>query len=328
MADPTTVNVGLAIPTRGSNVGTWDTPVNNDFTALDGLFGGVQTISVSNSNVVLTVPPGFTATPNGGPTQSQNAVLRFSGALSAGVQITLPIPGFYIVENLTTGNFVLSFRAIGSGAVVGVDQGETLHLYNDGTNVKFVNLGRIGHFEMWMGLSAMPAWVTACTNAPYLLCDGTVYNTSAFPYLGARLGSSFGGNGSTTFGVPDLRGRFPLPYDGTGTRITVANSGINGQTLGAAGGVTEFTLGTSNLPPYTPSVSQQPTFSFQWAANPHGAGGTPAVDNIQASGIVTGTTISPIRTADVQMAAQGGTSSPVITLPLTQVSGIAVIRAA
>jgi len=248
VADPTTVNVALAIPVRGTDVGTWDLPVNGDFSALDGFQGGIQAITLSNSPVTLSVPAGFTATPSAGPTQAQNAVLRFSGALSSGVTVTLPMSGYYIIENLTTGAFVTTFRAIGSGEIIAVDQGEVQHIYNDGTNVRFVNLGRIGHREYWDGLTAMPPWVASCTKPPYLLCDGTVYNFSTYPYLGARLLGAFGGNGITTFGVPDLRGRVGLPFDGTFARITVAGCGLNGQTLGAAIDTQSETLTVAQLP--------------------------------------------------------------------------------
>ena len=74
------------------------------------------------------------------------------------------------------------------------------------------------------------------TTAPlnYLACDGTVYNiadyTELAAYFNQQFGSSnfFGGNGTTTFAVPDLRGEF---LRGTGT-----NSHAN-QGSGAAVGV-------------------------------------------------------------------------------------------
>lgn len=60
------------------------------------------------------------------------------------------------------------------------------------------------------------------TTAPqdYLACDGTVYNIADYPqladYFESQFGESnhFGGNGTTTFAVPDLRGEF---LRGTGT---------------------------------------------------------------------------------------------------------------
>lgn len=71
------------------------------------------------------------------------------------------------------------------------------------------------------------------TTAPlnYLACDGTAYNISDYPELAAyfnqQFGASnhFGGNGTTTFAVPDLRGEF---LRGTGTNShTNQGSGAN-----------------------------------------------------------------------------------------------------
>lgn len=333
MADPTTTNAGLAIPSRGSDVGTWDTPVNGDFTAIDGYLGGVQTISASSSPITLTSPAGFTPTPSGGPTQAQNAILRVTGTLTASVLITLPLPGPIVVENLTTGNFILVFRAIGSGQVISVDQGEIQTIYNDGTNVRFVNLGgRIGETSIWAGLSAMPAWIGACSVPPYLLCDGSIYNFTAYPYLGKRLGSAFGGNGITTFGVPDLRGRAALPYDGTGTRITVAGCGINGQTLGAAQDKQTNALITGNLPPYTPAGAVASQVNYGGGLQ-NGSAIIQPGSNVGVGGTATGGTTLALNGnlligSTFTGNAQGGTSAPVNNVQPSQVTGIAVIRAA
>jgi microcystin-dependent protein len=66
------------------------------------------------------------------------------------------------------------------------------------------------------------------------------------------------GDGSTTFGIPDMRGRVPVGWDKMGgtaaTRITTAGSGIDGTTLGGNGGAETVTLTASQLPssiPYT-----------------------------------------------------------------------------
>ncbi len=67
----------------------------------------------------------------------------------------------------------------------------------------------------------------------YLTCDGTIYNISEYPKLAEKikegLGSYnyYGGNGTTTFAVPDLRGEF---LRGTGTNGH-ADSG-NGAAVG------------------------------------------------------------------------------------------------
>lgn len=72
-----------------------------------------------------------------------------------------------------------------------------------------------GAIFMWPGDSAP---------AGYLLLDGTVYNTVDYPNLAPLCGSKFGGNGTSTFAVPDMRGRFPwgaIPG-------TIAGAGIKG----------------------------------------------------------------------------------------------------
>jgi microcystin-dependent protein len=330
MTEPTTVNIGLVIPNTGDLVGTWGTAaINPDMSALDGYFGGVQTISVSNAPVVLTSPAGFTPSSGGGPVQSQNAVIKFTGTMSAPVQVTLPVPGYYICENLTTGAFVLSFRAIGSGQVIAVDQGEVQHLYNDGTNVKFVNLGRIGHEEMWDGLIAMPAWVTACTVPPYVLADGSIYNFSTYPYLGARFQGNFGGNGITTFGVPDRRGRMGIPYVGTGTGITSAGSGINGQTLGAAADNQSVTLTSNQIPAHNHGVTD-PGHTHTFVPSTGNAPNTSAPFLIGGTnGVTTFSGTNPIQSATTGISTQntGGGLLHTNVQP-SIVTGICVIRAA
>ena len=64
----------------------------------------------------------------------------------------------------------------------------------------------------------------------YLICDGTIYNIKDYPalaeYFKNELGSVnyFGGDGTTTFAVPDLRGEF---LRGSGTNPTTNMSGAN-----------------------------------------------------------------------------------------------------
>lgn len=253
MAEPTTSNLGLIIPSTGDLVGQWGPlALNPDFAAIDGLLGAVTTIGLSSSNVTLT-SSGASITPAPGPYQANTAILRCTGAISTNLTVTLPLPGIITIENLTTGPYTVSFAAASAGQVISTPQGSIVNVYNDGTNVRFVSgiADTPGKQEFWAGLSAIPSWVTACTVQPYLVCDGTVYNFSTYPYLGARLGGNFGGNGITTFGVPDLRGRVPLAYDGTGSRITPGISGIYGQTLGSAADNQGITLSSGQIPTIT-----------------------------------------------------------------------------
>jgi microcystin-dependent protein len=60
------------------------------------------------------------------------------------------------------------------------------------------------------------------------------------------------GDGATTFGIPDMRGRLPIGWDtmgGTASgRLTTAGSAVDGTTLGSSGGAQNVLAVQSNLP--------------------------------------------------------------------------------
>lgn len=53
-------------------------------------------------------------------------------------------------------------------------------------------------------------------------CDGTLLNISEYEILFSLLGTSFGGDGVTSFGLPDLRGRVPVHFGSNPASSTVA----------------------------------------------------------------------------------------------------------
>ena len=242
MADPTTSNKLLAIPTRGSDSGTWDLPVNGNSNALDGMFGGVTTIPLSvATTILLTVPSTGSVSPTAGPNQSQNALIKFTGTLTGNVAVSFSLPGFYIVNNqCNVSSVVVVLAPIGGTGQICAPPGRKAHIFYDGTVLDFVDMPEVGSF-MDMAVPTTPAWIVNSIPQPWLPCDGSVLNVNNYTALGNLLGSTFGGNGITTFGVPDLRARYRIPLDNQGSqgaagRITTAVSGINGTTIGAAGG--------------------------------------------------------------------------------------------
>ncbi len=219
MVDPVTPLIGFAVPTRGSDVGTWDVPVNGNSTILDNIFGLVTTKTLSSSTVTLT------------STECQANIIRVSGTLTANVNVVLPMQKSYCIENLTVGNFFVCFRSNISQLGVGVPQGSRQIVWSDGTNMKWASEDASpGDLKMFWGTAA-PTWMSAFTAsgapAPWLVCDSSSFSSVTYPYLFAVLGS-------TT--LPDLRGRTLFSLDGGTGRITAAGSGINGSTLGANGG--------------------------------------------------------------------------------------------
>jgi len=293
MAEPNTGNKLLIVPVTGDLPGTWGSAaVNPDFAAIDGMLGGSQTISLSNANVVLTVPGGTLAS-GAGPTQSQNAGITLTGTLTGNVNVTFTLPGFYTVFNLCTGNFTVTAVPAAGGNNIGLPPGRRIWIFYDGTDMTFVNMPDVGSY-MDLATTAPPSWIAACTVAPWLLCNGAVYSTSIATTLGTMLGSAFGGNGITTFGVPDLQGRLRIPLDGTGSRITAAVSGINGTTFGAAGGDQnpQAHNHTYTDPGHSHTVPIQPNENVQIGPNNYGVVSPSGANNPTTSSSQIGITIN------------------------------------
>ncbi len=84
----------------------------------------------------------------------------------------------------------------------------------------------------------------------YALCDGATIAISANPPLFALLDTAFGGDGRTTFNLPDMRGRAPV-HQG------------NGYQRGYAGGVETVTLSPVTLPQHTHTFNATNTTDSQ-----------------------------------------------------------------
>jgi microcystin-dependent protein len=89
----------------------------------------------------------------------------------------------------------------------------------------------IGSIILWPMTWAPKGW---------MLCDGRILQIGQYTYLYSLLGTYFGGNGTTTFALPDLRGRVPV---GTGQGTGLANVTLGEKTTQNASG----TGGTAQL---------------------------------------------------------------------------------
>lgn len=100
--------------------------------------------------------------------------------------------------------------------------------------------------EAFLAGMMMPYAGTAAPSG-WLLCDGTAVSRTTYSALFAVTGTAYGvGNGSTTFNLPDLRGRVPAGKAATGTFAT----------LGGSGGAETVTLtaAQSGIPDHSHSV--------------------------------------------------------------------------
>ena len=98
----------------------------------------------------------------------------------------------------------------------------------------------------------------------WLLCYGQAVSRTTYANLFAVIGTTYGvGDGSTTFTLPDLRGRVAAGKDNMGgsaaSRLTnsgTGNPGIAGTALGAVGGVDRHTITVAQMPTHAHDSNQ------------------------------------------------------------------------
>jgi len=130
-------------------------------------------------------------------------------------------------------------------------------LYNASSGIFFLHNFFGNPYLIPIGAS-IDFWGSTAPNSSFVLPYGQAISRTTYAMLFSLLGTTYGtGDGSSTFNIPDLRGRVVAGKDDMGgssaNRLTAADDGLNGDNLGATGGRETQTLETSNLPPYTPS---------------------------------------------------------------------------
>ncbi|WP_451988207.1 phage tail protein [Azospirillum endophyticum] len=127
----------------------------------------------------------------------------------------------------------------------------------------------------------MVPWNWAPNN--YQLCQGQTLSIQQYMALYSLMATTFGGNASTQFNLPNLQGRAPI---GTGN--------FNGTffTLGAQTGSIGTTLSVANLPPHNHAATFTPVTGNQIVTIPAGSGGMTITAGMAAS-TTTGTAAAP-----------------------------------
>jgi microcystin-dependent protein len=97
----------------------------------------------------------------------------------------------------------------------------------------------------------------------YARCDGQLLPIRQNTALFSLLGTTYGGNGTTTFALPNLNGRVPL---GAGQ-----GPGLSYYDLGQTGGLEEVTLQPTEMPAHTHSVALTYSRDMGTTASPENA---------------------------------------------------------
>lgn len=240
----------LEKPAAGDQIGTWGTAsINPDLDVIDAGMGQRTTIDGSAGSVVLSAA------------QFRCAQITINSTLLASITLTFPtsFTGPYTMYHAAAGSstftITLTTTAAGGEAIC-CKPGELFDIFNNGTNIRFRNLGHVGTRWSYIG-SSVPNWVSGCTVPPYLNEDGTTFSSATYPQLAALIGTT----------LPDSRGRANATLNqGTG-RLTSSQAGVDGNTNFAAGGTQTTTLSSVNIPnyalPVTESAHGHPTFMSQ-----------------------------------------------------------------
>lgn len=111
----------------------------------------------------------------------------------------------------------------------------------------------VGEVRIFAGNFAPSGW---------MLCEGQLLPISEYETLFNLIGTTYGGDGQSTFALPDMRGRIPLHFG-------------NGFTLAETGGVEEVTLTVAQIPAHNHPVLA--------TANP-ASGTAPSINVLPATG--------------------------------------------
>jgi len=115
-----------------------------------------------------------------------------------------------------------------------------------------IPVGSLGNAPNPIDAGTIVSWAKDSTPTGWLQCDGSAVSRSTYAALFTAIGTTYGtGDGSSTFNLPDLRGRTVCGKDNMGgsaaNRITSAVT-VDGTVLGQTGGSQSHTLTEAQLP--------------------------------------------------------------------------------
>ena len=105
----------------------------------------------------------------------------------------------------------------------------------------------VGEIRMFAGNFAPAGW---------MFCEGQLLPISEYETLFNLIGTTYGGDGQSTFALPDLRGRIPLHFG-------------NGFTLAETGGVETVTLTVSQIPAHSHPLLATSSIASQQNVSPN-----------------------------------------------------------
>lgn len=167
-------------------------------------------------------------------TSTSRGVIQLAGDLS-GTALAPTVPGLASKANTSHTHAATDITYAGSTNLSATNVEAALdELDSEKISTTDPRLSPAGMVTQFAGSTAPTGW---------LLCDGATVSRTTYASLFAVIGTTYGaGDGSTTFGLPNLKGRVPAGRDVAQTEF---------DTLGETGGAKTHTLTTSELPSHS-----------------------------------------------------------------------------
>jgi len=195
-------------------------------------------VTVNSSETALYVTNGTTVVPVSRSNYTSLTATNITATVLTATSITTSIldaSAITLTGNVTAANAVISSKVCAST------------YFGSGANLTGIVAVPSGAVFPFAGASAPSG---------FILCFGQAINRSTYSDLFTAIGTTYGtGDGSSTFNLPDLRGRAVAGQDDMGgssaNRLTAQTGGVNGDTLGGTGGVETHTLTEAQSPTIT-----------------------------------------------------------------------------
>jgi hypothetical protein len=157
------------LPTVAGDSGAWGDILNDTTLAgFDKNIGGIVAKSLTNADVTLSAA------------ESQNAIVRLTGTLSASVQITTSCAGFHLVENLCTlGAYAVTFKNATAAATVVVPYGRHVVIFDTTNGARLISPDAASATASGIAALATSAEVITGTEATKIVTPATLATLTA-----------------------------------------------------------------------------------------------------------------------------------------------------
>ena len=194
MADTETPLLQLVDQENGANDNTWGDIEDANKVKVEKAIAGATNKAITGGTITLT------------DDEARPAILILTGALTSNAIVQAPTrTKTWLAVNETTGNYTVTMKTA-SGAGYVLPRGRPRQIFCDGANVRSVDaagsvpIGGILH----LGVASL-----GLDDVDFLQANGALVSRTGYATLYAKIGNTFHpGDGSTTFGLPDLQNRY------------------------------------------------------------------------------------------------------------------------